>query len=112
MRSACQCSTAPPLHQPWGSLPQDHPPLLGIVAGGSGRLRPEQRDPQHEADFIRKILWINFGLDMLYILGGVWMILSWRRDFWQGTGWGIVFQGAFLFLFDLYHALNVPVEVL
>ena len=26
----------------------------------------------------------------------------------RGQGWGIVVQGAFLFLFDLYHALRVP----
>ena len=27
---------------------------------------------------------------------------------WRGQGWGIVVQGAFLFWFDLYHALRVP----
>jgi len=86
--------------------------LIALFGTRSADRRMATADPQREANFIRRILWINFGLDVFYILGGVWMILSWQRDFWQGTGWGIVFQGAFLFLFDLYHALNVPVEVL
>ncbi|MBE0669515.1 MAG: hypothetical protein IH588_02905 [Anaerolineales bacterium] len=64
-----------------------------------------------EALFIRKVLWVNFGLDVLYILGGFWVIQSYTELFWQGTGWGIVLQGTFLFFFDLIHALRVPIEV-
>jgi hypothetical protein len=60
-----------------------------------------------EARNLRRLLWINSGLDLLYIAGG-WR-LSHRADprerGWQGHGWGIIVQGAFLLLFDLYHAL-------
>ena len=62
------------------------------------------------ANTIRKVLWINSGLDMLYILGGFWVIQTRTEMFWQGTGWGIVLQGTFLFFFDLFHAIKVPVE--
>lgn len=76
----------------------------------SATLRSATTDPRKEALFIRRILWINFGLDFLYILGGIWLLSAWDSDFWQGTGWGIIVQGSFLFVFDLYHALQVPIE--
>ena len=42
--------------------------------------------------------------------GGVWLARTKGREDagWRGQGWGIVVQGAFLFLFDLYHAMRVP----
>ena len=42
--------------------------------------------------------------------GGVWLARSKGRDDanWRGQGWGIVVQGAFLFVFDLVHARRVP----
>jgi hypothetical protein len=57
-----------------------------------------------------RLLWINAGLDVLYMFGGLALA---RRDDpdnkgWFGHGWGIVVQGAFLFLFDLIHARNLP----
>ncbi len=63
-----------------------------------------------EASRIRKILWINTALDVLYIAGGVVIIftLGSTSAFWQGTGWGIILQAAFLFVFDLWHARHVP----
>lgn len=55
---------------------------------------------------LRRILWVNTGLDVLYMLGG-WQFArtqghhnQWRR----GAGWGIVLQGWLLFVFDLIHA--------
>ena len=61
---------------------------------------------EREAHNLRRLLWINTVLDLLYIAGGRWLIRRGKR----GTGWGIVIQGAFLFLFDLLHAGGVPDE--
>ncbi len=91
----------------WGAVDG----LIVIIGQVTAARRKSTTDPTREADVIRRILWVNFGLDLFYILGGVWLLFSWQGDFWQGTGWGIVLQGAFLFLFDLFHALSVPKEV-
>lgn len=91
----------------WGAVDA----AIAIVGVRSAARRKSTADPKNEALFIRKVLWINFGLDVLYILGGFWLIQAYSESFWQGTGWGIVLQGAFLFLFDLIHALRVPTEV-
>lgn len=54
------------------------------------------------------LLWLNTGLDVLYIVGGYMLARSKSADAQRrGHGWGIVFQGAFLFLFDLFHALGM-----
>jgi len=72
-------------------------------AGGAERLEREARN-------LRRILWINTGLDVLYVAGG--LILASTRGvenpFLAGTGWGVIVQGGFLFIFDLLHALAVP----
>ena len=53
---------------------------------------------------LRRILWFNAGLDVLYMLGG--LVLLRRDDETQrGHGAGILAQGLFLFKFDLIHAL-------
>lgn len=65
-----------------------------------------------EARKLRRILWINAGLDILYIAGGMALILKLGADslFWSGTGWGIVVQGAFLLFFDTFHAHQINGE--
>ncbi len=63
-----------------------------------------------EAEKLRRILWLNAGLDVGYMLGG-WLLARHKGKAdarWQGQGWGIVWQGAFLFLFDVIHALALP----
>lgn len=64
---------------------------------------------QH-ARSLRRLLWLNAGLDVGYMAGGLWLARNKGRDnaVWAGHGWGIVIQGAFLFAFDLVHALRVP----
>jgi hypothetical protein len=63
-----------------------------------------------ESNNLRRILWINAALDVVYMLGG----LRWTRTrgqkkiFARGAGWGIVLQGGLLFVFDLVHAVAVP----
>ncbi len=63
-----------------------------------------------EAVKLRRLLWINTGLDVLYVAGGLILVytLGAQNPFAAGNGWGIVVQGGFLFVFDLLHALAVP----
>lgn len=91
----------------WGAVDA----VIAIVGARTAARRKSTADPMKEALFIRKVLWVNFGLDILYILGGFWVIQTYTELFWLGTGWGIVLQGTFLFFFDLIHALRVPIEV-
>jgi carboxylesterase len=67
---------------------------------------------EREARKLRRLLWINTGLDVLYIGGGILLALTAGREdlFLRGAGWGIVVQGVFLFLFDLIHARSVPLK--
>ncbi len=60
-----------------------------------------------EARNLRRILWINTGLDVLYMLGGWQFARNQGRhnEARRGAGWGIVLQGWLLFIFDLIHAL-------
>ncbi len=63
-----------------------------------------------EADKLRRLLWINTGLDVLYVTGGLVLLytLGAQDRFAAGNGWGIIVQGGFLFFFDLLHALATP----
>lgn len=56
-----------------------------------------------------RLLKINTGLDVVYVTGGVLLARSRGKEnaFIRGTGWGIVLQGAFLFVYDLLHALDL-----
>ena len=81
---------------------------IAFLGAKSAARRKSTADPMREAQSIRKILWVNFGLDVLYILAGFFIIQNYTEAFWLGTGWGIILQGAFLFFFDLIHALSVP----
>lgn len=59
-----------------------------------------------EARWLSRVLWVNTGLDVLYLFGGFWLTQTWGAEspLWQGHGVGIMIQGGFLFLFDIYHA--------
>ena len=63
--------------------------------------------PEPDGGSLRNTLLINAGLDVAYVLGGVYM-LSRPEETWRGAGWGIIVQGAFLLAFDLLHAYLVP----
>ncbi len=58
-----------------------------------------------EARRLRRLLFINAGLDVLYVAVGVGLIVTFGVDnvFARGNGVGVVIQGAFLLLFDLFH---------
>ncbi len=55
-----------------------------------------------------RLLWINFGLDILYIAVGV-ALARWdvANRMLVGFGWAVVVQGAFLLLFDGWHGWRV-----
>lgn len=51
---------------------------------------------------LRRLLMINAGLDVLYLLAGAFVL--WLAPAARGHGAGILVQGGFLLLFDSYHA--------
>lgn len=59
---------------------------------------------------LRRLLWVNTGLDVLYVAGGLVLLytMAAQNPFAGGNGWGIIVQGGFLFVFDLLHAVAVP----
>jgi len=60
-----------------------------------------------EASSLQRLLWINAGLDVLYMLGG-WLTMRSDKAHRRGMGLGIILQGLFLFVFDIFHAFKVP----
>lgn len=93
----------------------------GVIAFGGGRgaaskaARPENHTPARQAeerDKMRRVLAINAGLDVAYVVGGLALVRTRGRDnvFLRGTGWGIAAQGAFLLGFDLFHARRLRRE--
>jgi hypothetical protein len=84
--------------------------LFGRRSARKRQLQPNAAlQIERECRNLSLLLWVNVGLDALYMIGG--RSLTRRRHvsrMLRGAGWGIVLQGAFLFIFDLYHAVNVP----
>jgi hypothetical protein len=62
-----------------------------------------------ETSWLSRILWINAGLDVFYVLGGMWLMQTWGADspLWRGHGAGIMIQGGFLLFFDFFHAFSL-----
>ena len=62
-----------------------------------------------ESHKLYKILLVNTGLDIGYMLGGSAISLTKGKSDpgWRGHGIGIIIQGAFLFFFDLVHMLLI-----
>lgn len=55
---------------------------------------------------LRTTLLINAGADVLYVVGGLYL-LSRSEQTWRGSGVAVIVQGAFLLAFDLLHAFLV-----
>ena len=73
------------------------------------KIAREGQSPELDAQqtrLLKKALWFNTGLDIGYILGGAWLF-SQDEETKQGHGIGVMIQGGFLFLFDLYHAVRL-----
>jgi hypothetical protein len=91
--------------------------LIALVGGTLTNRRLDSLDQpfdpevmHKEARNLRRLLWINTGLDVFYMLGG-WRFARQRgrdKPLMRGMGIGIVIQGALLFVFDLFHARRVP----
>lgn len=90
--------------------------LIALVGGGlSARRRrlPGASTAEQEAVEARnlaRLLLVNTFLDIFYVLGG-WALARTRGAAdrrVRGHGRGIMAQGAFLFLFDLFHYLIMP----
>ncbi|RIH85040.1 hypothetical protein Mlute_01692 [Meiothermus luteus] len=60
--------------------------------------------PEPDRAGLRDLLYVNAGLDVLYIAGGVFLALQPDARS-QGAGWAIALQGTWLLLFDLFNAL-------
>lgn len=62
-----------------------------------------------EARNLRRLLWVNAGLDVLYMVGGIALLMRKNQgERTRGMGLGIIFQGVFLFIFDVTQANDVP----
>lgn len=73
-----------------------------IAVSGSLGLGPAEPSP----DTLRRILWINTALDVLYVLLGLWLYRQ-KSLTRKGFGLAVMIQGGFLFFFDLFHALQI-----
>ena len=73
----------------------------------------DREETSQRARWLRRILVLNAGLDVLYIIGGLVLAhtIGRTQPFQAGMGWGIVLQGAFLLVFDSLHAWRVPTEI-
>ncbi len=58
---------------------------------------------------LQRLLWINALLDLFYMRGGEWLMRK-GGAYRRGMGVGIFVQGLALFIFDLIHATDTPVE--
>ncbi|GAA3226520.1 hypothetical protein GCM10017691_16120 [Pseudonocardia petroleophila] len=92
----------------WGAVDL----AIVVVAGRLKRRRmarvPDPYAPDvlaAESRTLRRVLWINVGLDAGYVAGGA-ALWRWRRGRPgpAGASAGIVVQGAFLLLHDAHHA--------
>lgn len=87
--------------------------LFGLRSSLPKLFQPvDLRVAEKETQKLRKILWINTVLDVLYITGGslLFLLRGANDPFLAGTGIGIIIQGGFLFFFDLWHAFHTPLE--
>lgn len=82
-----------------------------IAYAGLRSAQKRSRTPEAEANHLRRLLWLNAGLDVLYIgVGAALIALSAGDSTWLGHGWGVIVQGAFLLVFDAAHAYYLPPE--
>ncbi len=74
----------------------------------------KQLHAAEQARKLRRLLWLNAALDVGYMVGGWWFAHRFngaqgeRDRSVRGHGYGIILQGAFLFFFDVIHALRLP----
>lgn len=84
---------------------------FGSRANTERAARPDAKSPlirEMQARSLRRLLWINAGLDVLYMIGGLWYGLRAKAARGRGMGVGVIFQGLFLLIFDVLQAREVP----
>jgi hypothetical protein len=96
----------------WGAI--DAALAFAGQHGAAGKARRLDQGALSEDDLareirnFRRILLINAGLDVGYVLGGVWLLATaGERHERQGMGMGIIIQGLFLLLYDTALAQDV-----
>lgn len=91
--------------------------MIAVVGGYFTQRRLDRlHDPYgseskvREARNLYRLLWINAGLDVLYMITGgfIAVMRGGRRVFVRGIGVGIIVQGFLLFVFDIFHAMRIP----
>ncbi len=90
---------------------------IGLRSARNKAATPANHAPEAQAREranLKRVLWINAGLDIGYVTGGALLTKHKGRadPFWRGAGWGIIIQGAFLLVFDLVHALQAGAPML
>lgn len=88
---------------------------FGNRSAARRRTEPDAYTPavmDEERRKLSRLLWINAGLDVVYVLGGLYMASTRGAtdERWRGRGWGIVAQGGFLLAFDVVQALALAGE--
>ena len=84
--------------------------LVGLrQAGRQSESETDTAKTLMEADRLERLLWVNSGLDLLYLWVGSWLYRKkGKADAgWRGQGVGVLIQGGFLLVFDLFHALRL-----
>jgi hypothetical protein len=75
-----------------------------------GRIaRGEHRDPAATRAFgarLRRLLRLNAGLDLVYVAVGAALLVGWRTPAGLGHGLGVLVQGGFLLVFDVWHGFR------
>lgn len=85
----------------WGGV-NDTIALIGLATETSvARALRTSEDVLAERRSMRRFLWVNVGLDALYVTCGALLAGLGKERFLQGNGAAVLSQGAFLFVFDL-----------
>ena len=85
--------------------------LAGMWMGRRRQAIPGDPERQmKDARNLQRLLLVNAGLDVFYVLGGAGLALGRGRsdETWRGRGLGVMIQGGFLLAFDLWHGLRFP----
>lgn len=81
--------------------------IAGAIALRRAHARGAVADPQRAAPErrrLRRLLWINAGLDVVYVAAALLILALWRTPEGLGHGLGVLVQGGFLLVFDAVHA--------
>ena len=85
----------------WGAV-NDTLAIVGLATEGSvARSLRTSEDVLAERRSMRRFLWVNAGLDVLYMTTGALLAGLGKERCLQGNGAAVLSQGAFLFVFDL-----------